>query len=153
MAEGCHFFCPGSVQGCIGETHSPALFKMTSKAIRTSDVVCQTRHFNNRLIADCTDRPPSRSQSTSKLKFRGYLMCRMLLIVVNTVIGRDARAVTTSMAEQYWREGQQRVNHSSGGHATAEMDVSYAVTHADALKTLNRALLLYRFPSVPTILC
>ena len=68
----------------------------------------------------------------------------MNLIIVNVATGRDARAVTSTMAEQFWREGQQRVNGESGQQASAEMDITFVPNNADARKTLSRALLFYR---------
>ena len=71
------------------------------------------------------------------------------MIVVNLATGRDARAVTPSMVEQYRREGQQRVHRITGRRDAVEMDVSFAQTEPDALKELARALLLYRLPPEP----
>ena len=70
-------------------------------------------------------------------------------MVVNTATGRDARAVTSAMAEGFWREGQQRVNPGSEQPANADMDVSFVSNTSEALKSLTRALLLYR--STPDI--
>ena len=71
----------------------------------------------------------------------------MNLIVVNVATGRDARAVSSAMAEQFWKEGQQRVNGESGKQADAEVDITYVPNKADALKSLSRALLFYRSDS------
>ena len=60
-------------------------------------------------------------------------------------VGRDARAVTSAMAEQFWKEGQQRVNGDLGKQTDAEVDITYVPNKADALKSLSRALLFYRY--------
>ena len=52
------------------------------------------------------------------------------------------------MAEQFWKEGQQRVNGEFGKQTSAEVDVTYVPNKADALKSLSRALLFYRSDSM-----
>ena len=70
--------------------------------------------------------------------------CRINVIIVNPATGRDARAVTASMAEQFWKEGQQRVSPESAAQSTADADVSYVPSSLEAIKFLTRALLNYR---------
>lgn len=56
------------------------------------------------------------------------------------------------MAEQFWKEGQHRVNPESGGQLRADADVSYVLSSAEALKSLSKSLLHYRsFDNVTSI--
>ena len=70
------------------------------------------------------------------------LPCRINIVVVSIAKGREARAVTSSIAEQFWKEGQRRVNPAGGKHA--EVDLTFVSSSAEALKTVTRTLLLYR---------
>jgi hypothetical protein len=68
------------------------------------------------------------------------------MVMVNPATGRDARAVTGSMVEQSWKEGQERVQEDPFLRSTIDADVSYAPTSAIAHTTLTKALLQYRLP-------
>ena len=55
------------------------------------------------------------------------------------------------MAEQFWKEGQQRVNGEAGKQVEAEVDITYMPNNTDALKSLSRAFLFYRYALLPRL--
>ena len=52
--------------------------------------------------------------------------------------------MTTSLAEQFWEEGQERVSPEPAGRCSAEADIVYVTGHAEALKLLTRLLTAFR---------
>lgn len=69
----------------------------------------------------------------------------MVIIVVSSAKGQQARAVSEAMAEGTWREMQAKL---AGGEISSipvpTMDISFKSSQAEALKALNRSLLNFR---------
>ena len=75
---------------------------------------------------------------------KSLLLGRVQVIVIHAANTRDNRGVTSSLAEQFWAEGQAHIHPEPADRVTVEGDILNTIGKPEALKLLTKSLVLFR---------
>lgn len=85
------------------------------------------------------------SRNTLSSEASPFHLHRILLIIVTNSASRDVKGMTSTLGEQIWEEGQARVFPEPANRSKVEMDISYVSGRPESLKSVSKALVLYRY--------